>query len=458
MHFIYGKNGECVLRIKFKDGIDPIFDYVSEMHIQGMIESVVDLFELQNVSASNTLKEYDLKRLIEIKFSNIHEKCREVGNLFYLGQDIIAEKVTLTPEQIKTNTIYLGKTRPYEIGDTNWAWRIMKNVYMSNKYLVLKKDELYNSPYFICQIKWNKIRYHQSIIKLLRTNKSNLSPFGKSYARLIKNRLLEEQEKTKILVEKQKIENELYQLLIRDYIHPFFIRRARLGLIPVKKIFVTNIFLDLAQSTNLRITLGDERFRKDKNIFLNLIKKNINIVDGEWGWLNKVMGDGCYIVFGANNYFEQEQNFDHIKNALTFSRNLLSDIEGIKKENKHKLPEDIILSDFHVRIGIESGEVEIGEAYEREIEALDQQIELGTLRIFDTDGYSVHVAKRIEEVSKIIIKQDDTKNKKGGIFVGEEVIKHLKNNKNFNFKLINLSKKGIEVRDIKSIKKIWELV
>lgn len=450
MEFIKGSSCQCLWKIKFKAGINPVFDYVSENHIAGMIASVIDLFGLKNALIEHRLKEYDLKTLIEVKFKGIREECYTAGNLFYLGKNIIAEKVSLISERTKQGEIFLGKNKLYVSGDQNWAWKITRDVYLNKKYLVLKKDEIYNAPYFICYISWEKVKIYKGLFYLLRSRNTQFSPLNFEYKKLIQNRSQQEQEKIKILEEKQKIENEFHQLLLKTYIHPYFIHRARKGLIKVKQISVTNIFLDLVQSTQMRIKLGDEIFRRDKNIFLNLIKKNIAKADPEWGWLNKVMGDGCYIVFGAYNYFNKKQDYKHLESALVFSQKLLADIAENKKKG--------LMTEMNLRIGIETGEVEIGEAYEREIENQEQEINLGTLRIFDTDGQSVHVAKRIEETIKMVLAKRNNPSQKNGVFVGPVALKLLKNNKKFKVRPIDLNKYEAKVRDIDSIKIVGEVI
>ncbi|MBU4455680.1 hypothetical protein KJ586_04190 [Patescibacteria group bacterium] len=149
MRIVSEKCGNCVLQIKFKPGVNPVFDFVSEMHIEGMFSSILDLFGMKNGKILTPLKEYDLKLLIEKKFYGIKEKCEERNDLFYLGDEIIAEKVTLIPETIKDETLYLGKSKIYEQEDGNWAWKISKNVFMEKKYLVLKEGDIYNAPYFM---------------------------------------------------------------------------------------------------------------------------------------------------------------------------------------------------------------------------------------------------------------------------------------------------------------------
>lgn len=451
MRFVDGKCGKCVIKIKFKDGVNPVFDYVSEMHIEGIFKSIFDLFNARSGRVSTPLKEYDLKLLVEEKFSGLKQKCAEENSLFFLGDEAIAEKVALIPEKIKEETFFLGKCRHYKEGDDNWAWRISKNVFMDKKYLVLKEGDIYNAPYFITFITWDRDSYPEILLKILRAKTIRLSPFSRDYAKLVHERLAQEQETAKLMAERQRQEKEFHQLLLINYIHPRFIDRAKIGLIPFKNIWVSNIFLDVHQSTNLRKLSGDEAFRKNRNIFLKLIRKTLHETAGEWGWLNKVMGDGCYIVFGAYNYFNDRQDFSHAAQAVNFAVKLINEIEQVKIKDSR------LLADYYVRFGIETGIVEIGEAYEQDIEDIDQEISLGTLRIFDTDGHSVNIAKRIEQTARAIIKSENRSNK-GGIFLGPTII-NLADKQNYGLRVrrINLDELNISIKDYAGIKKIGEI-
>lgn len=455
MHFVQGHNGKCVIKIKFKENVNPVFDFVSEMHIKGIFNSILDLFEVNEGKISTILKEYDLKLLIEEKFKNIKQKCREEKNFFLLNDEIIAEKVTLIEEKINKDYFYLGKIRPYNKGDDNWAWRIKKNIYMDNKYIVLKEGELYNAPYFITVISWDKLNYLKSASKILNSKMNYISPLNRGYAKLIQERLVKEQKAVKQRAERQKMEKEFYQLLLKNYIHPSFIKRAKIGLIPFKNISVTNIFLDIHQSTQLRKKNGDEAFRKSKNILLKLIKKSLRDTAGEWGWLNKMMGDGCYIVFGAYNYFKDVQDSRHIETAINFSLKLINEINRIKNEQANKQ----ILNDFYIRFGIETGQVEIGEACEQDIENIGQEIDLGTLRIFDTDGHSINIAKRIEELAKKILIKEGREGK-NGIFLGPAIANFAGNrdNSSYSVKIIDLKKHNIAIKDYCRIDIVGEIV
>jgi len=455
MSFVQGRNGKCVIKIKFKENINPVFDFVSEMHIEGIFNSILDLFEVNEGKISTILKEYDLQLLIEEKFKHIKQKCGEEEKFFFLDDEIIAEKVILIEEKINKDYFYLGKIRPYNKDGGNWAWRIKKNIYMDNKYLVLKEGELYNAPYFITVISWDKLNYLKSASRILHSKMSRISPLSRGYAKLIQERLAKEQEAVKQRAERQKMEKEFYQLLLKNYIHPSFIKRAKIGLIPFKNISVTNIFLDIHQSTKLRKNIGDEAFRKGKNILLKLIKKCLRDTAGEWGWLNKMMGDGCYIVFGAYNYFKDGQDSRHVEAAINFSLKLIDEINRIKNEQANKQ----IFDNFYIRIGIETGQVEIGEAYEQDIENLEQEIDLGTLRIFDTDGHSINIAKRIEELAKeILIKEG--RGGKNGIFLGPAAANFAgsRGNPNYGVKIIDLKKHNIAIRDYLHIDIVGEVV
>ncbi|MCK4554508.1 hypothetical protein KAU19_06160 [Candidatus Parcubacteria bacterium] len=455
MHFVQGRNGKCIIKIKFKENVNPVFDFVSEMHIEGIFNSILDLFGVNEGKISTVLKEYDLKLLIEEKFKNIKQKCREEKNLFLLDDEIIAEKVTLIEEKINKDYFYLGKIRPYSKNDDNWAWRIKKNIYMDNKYIVLKEGELYNAPYFITVISWNKLSYLESASKILNSKMSHISPLNHGYAKLIQERLIKEQKAVKQRAERQKMENEFYQLLLKNYIHPSFIKRAKIGLIPFKDIAVTNVFLDIHQSTQLRKKIGDEAFRQGKNILLKLIKKGLQDTAGEWGWLNKMMGDGCYIVFGAYNYFKDTQDDIHVETAINFSLKLINEINRIKNEQTNKQ----ILADFYIRFGVETGQIEIGEAYEQDIEDIEQEIDLGTLRIFDTDGHSINIAKRIEELAKEILIKEGREGK-NGIFLGPDAADFIsnKNNSNYNIRKIDLKEYGMAIRDYGHIDSVSEII
>lgn len=459
MRIVSEKCGDCILLIKFKPGINPVFDFVSEMHIEGIFSSILDLFGMKNGKILTPLKEYDLKLLIEEKFYGIKEKCEERGDLFYLGDEVIAEKADLISETIKNETLYLGKSKPYKQGVGDWGWKISKNVFMEKKYLVLKEGDIYNAPYFITFIKWERDSAPELISKFFSLKVNEFSPLGRGYGKLVQERLAKEQEAAMLMAERQKMEREYHQLLLKNYIHPHFIDRAKIGLIPFKDVWVTNIFLDIHQSTQIRKQVGNGIYRRDRNILLKLIKKNLHEAAGEWGWLNKATGDGCYIVMGAYNYFKDNQDFNHAEAAVNFSVKLMREIEQIKDKNRINPPHERFFADYHIRIGLETGKVEMGEAYEQDIGAADQEVDLGTLRVFDTDGHSVNIAKRIEETAKQIIAKEE-REEKGGIFLGPTISNIISGKRDFNDKIrrIDLNKLGVAIKDYRGIKVIGEFI
>jgi len=452
MHFVAGKNGECVIKVKFKPGVNPVYDFVSEWHIEGMLKSVLELFEVTNVRVNTCLKEYDLELLITEKFDQLKDEVVIDGNGFYLGDKKIAEKVVLLPEQIKDQEVCSQNYRKASKDDEQYSWRIIEDVFMDNKYLVLKAGDFYNCPYFITRITWDRISYARAVAKLINSQWSTISPLGRGYTKLIQERQRQEQEAARLRAEKQKIEREYNDLLLKNYIHPRFIERAKLGPIPFKNVFVTNIFVDIHQSTQQRKDIGDNAFRRNRNIFLRFLKKNLMEVAGEWAWLNKMMGDGCYIVIGADNYFNDAQDDKHMKQALDFIVKLHEDIEKFKKETGE-------LRDFYLRFAAESGQVEIGEAHEAHVDSLESDINLSHLRIFDTDGHSVSLAFRLENMSKQIMKSRK-QTKQSGAFMGPALLNYSINKSekiDHPISSLDLSALGLALRDYTNIKNVGEI-
>jgi class 3 adenylate cyclase len=453
MDLVHSKNGEAIIKIKFKEGVDPVFDFVSEWHIEGIFKSVLDLFKLQNTQIRTNLKEYDLKKLIETKFHNMNKRCYIVGEDFYLGRELIAKKVSLVKEHIRGKEYFLGGISAFESESEPWAWQAIKDVYLENKYLVISKGDVYNAPYFITQIRWEKSNYFKNLTKLLSSKFSDLSPLGRNYARLIQERLHEEQENNRLMIERKKLEKEMSMLLRRNYINEKFIEKARLGPIPFRDVDVTNIFLDIWGSTEIRKKYGDEAFRRGRNILLHLIKKNLAKTAGEWGWLNKVMGDGCYIVLGSYNYFRTDQDFEHTRQAVAFIANLIEDLEKIGTLAGLDQPDH--LSQFKLRFGVESGRIEMGESHENDFGSIFEELELGALRVFDTDGRSAHLAKRIEEAAKNIIAGENGQ-KRNCVLLGPDITDRLKGS-DCDIKYIDLMQKGIIIPDFEDLHQIAEL-
>jgi class 3 adenylate cyclase len=447
MDFVYGRNGECAIKIKFNQGINPVFDFVSEWHIEGLLASIMDLFGLEKGQVFSLLKEYDLKMLIEEEFTDIKDECVIEENIFKLGGNVIAERATLVPEKIKGQEIFLGKTKLYREGDNNWGWKIIRDVYMNDKYHVLKKDEIYNAPYFMTFVRWQKKNIFKAVLGI---SMNNFSPLGSGYSRIIKDRLDQEQDSMRLRSIIQQKEEELHRLLLRNYIHPHFIERAKLGPIPFKEIFATNIFFDLAESTVLRKNLGHEKYRENWNLFLELVTRCLYEAAGEWGWINKVEGDGCFIVVGAYNYFKDEPDYDHVDMAMDFIKSLIKEVERIKSLGQY-------LQGYNLRVGVGVGNTDIGEAHAKKIEEdNNKNSELSGLRFFDVGGMPVVLAKRIEETGKIILAKEG-QDRKGGVFVCPEVIEIVKNNPKYNFRKIDIKKLGVAVRDHESMNEVYEL-
>src|SRR3989339_589279 len=213
IEFISGGNGECVIKIKFKNKVNPVYDYVSEKHIEGMIFSILDLYKLENGNCFSPLKEYDLIQLIKYRFSDLKGNYREEKNCFYLNDDLIAIKVNLFKD--KKNGLYFGKHQNFLNNENIWGWKIIKNVYMNDRYLVLKENEIYNAPYFITRITWDKQNFLKIISNLSQAKLGKISPLGKGYVKLIEERQKKEKEKIRIRLERQKLEKDYHQLLLK---------------------------------------------------------------------------------------------------------------------------------------------------------------------------------------------------------------------------------------------------
>lgn len=447
MYFVNGGNGHCLIVHKFKEDIEPVYDYVSEMFIEGIFISIIDLFSLEEGIVDTYLKQYDLKLLLEKKFFP-KSVIKIDGDFLYMDNVLIAEKTKIKENNFLKNNSSLSQNKLF-------GWKIKENIYLDDKYLVIKKNDIYNAPFFATEIKWKKISILRGMSSLLKGKFSEFSPLKNNYAKLMQNRIQEEQNKTRILAERKKLEKEVYQLLERNYINDRFIRKARRGPIPFRSISVTNIFMDLHNSSELRKKIGEENYRTGMNNVLRLIRKNLKYYGEDWAWLNKVIGDGCYIVFGTYNYFSQKQDKNHIFQAIDFCKKLLLDIKHLALSTD-KNYNSSLMKEFEFRFGLEFGKVQIGESHEDDYQKEEDKIDFGSLRVFDTDGISVHIAKRVEEISKLIILKKGYKDK-SGIFLGPDIASELNKRKEYTLEKVILKDCGLSLQGFREIDSVFIL-
>ncbi|MBN2190265.1 MAG: adenylate/guanylate cyclase domain-containing protein [Candidatus Aureabacteria bacterium] len=174
--------------------------------------------------------------------------------------------------------------------------------------------------------------------------------------------------------EKKRIRKVFGQYASRELVREILADPSKLKLGGEKRV-LTVMFSDVANFTPLCENMEPEKIVSILNVYLS---KMAEVIYKNGGIVDKFLGDGIMCVFGAPVYRD-----DH---AVRACRTALDMIEEVKKINEFWKKETG--RDIHIRIGINSGDMVVGN--------------LGSLEIMDYTevGDNVNLAARLEATNK----------------------------------------------------------
>ena len=351
-----------ILKVQFHRDVDPNRDYIGDPYTRGIISSIPTIWGLPPAMVKQPVNPYDPEILFntEPEFIPFHLQARVEGDFLTIvhpqegRMKVVGRKITLEPETINGQEVFLGKYRdftenlPGDAKGTAQALLITDTVEVEGRIL-LKEGEIFKAPYFILDVTYDrfsifnrlsqvvKIRRdqegptmglietinqlretveakNQAYLKLERANaelkkaKSRLDEYARNLEQKVEERtaqLLEAREELLKLnrdleskVKTQVVQLERYRTL-RRYLSPKLAERIistgdSFGEKPKRKM-MTVVFSDIRGFSSITDSLESEELFQLLDRYLS---EMIQIVYQHDGTLNKILGDGLVIFFG----------------------------------------------------------------------------------------------------------------------------------------------------------------
>lgn len=363
----------CYIKVKFKNNVNPVDDFVSDAFIRGILCGVPKIWNLPLAQLDEPLFEYDLKYLLQ-KVGKVSADQIEIkNNRLYVRGVECGKQIVLLAEVVKGEPIFLGQYRDIDPGDRleSFTLGILVNKdYEINDKLKLKQGQIYNAPYFVYKLSWQTLGFWRKIYQLTVHSfiskkayregiESQLSTI-RNYVETLEDKVIQRTEqlnqaKSEAEYWQGKAEKLLYAMLPES-----IVEKMLKGKLTAEEIEGTVVFTDLSGFTEFSRNLEPQQVSDVLTKYFTTMSK---IVTRYGGWVNKFMGDGILALYGLN----QEEN--HTENAVAAS------IEMQKQMKNYT---------WKMRVGIASGKFITGE--------------FGTedLRRFDCLGHVVNLASRLQ--------------------------------------------------------------
>jgi class 3 adenylate cyclase len=351
-----------IMKVQYHDDIDPNKDYISDPYRRGLLSSIPEIWGLTRANIRQPLNPYDPVKILneEPEFSVYGLDARMEGNTLTIKCPVnnklthIGRKVLMDPDLINGKKVFLGRYTEMptgtgnRMGDRKEAVLITDTVKVDTR-VILKSGELYNAPYFIMDISYEKLslfhRFSQifhdhngredstrglmeTIDQLREINKSRRNAYDdlkKANIELLETKKrLEEysinlenkvDERTRELkktrdelrefnrnlkdtldkkVEELKRYNELRRYLSPKLTEMILSSGGSLGAEPRRKM-MTVMFTDIRNFSALTDSLEPEELIHLMDKYLSEMTRIIHRHDGT---LNKMIGDGLLVFFG----------------------------------------------------------------------------------------------------------------------------------------------------------------
>ncbi|NQT49612.1 hypothetical protein HQ571_02875 [Candidatus Kuenenbacteria bacterium] len=367
----------CYIKIKFKNNVNPVDDFASDSFIKGILAGVPKIWHLPYAKVEEPLFEYNLERLLEKVGRFSGESIRWENNKIFIDDLEIGHRVVLLSELANGEPLFIGKYREIDTNDKLDTFKIgiliTKDLKINEK-LELKKEQIFNAPYFVYKIEWQPLSFMRKIYQLTIHSfiskkayregiESQLSTI-RNYVETLEDKVVErtrQLNEAKGEAEHWRGETEkLLYTMVPQHVAEKMIR----GKLVAEEIEGTVVFTDLTGFTEFSRNLEPQQI---SDVLTKYFTTMSHIINKHGGWVNKFMGDGILALFGLHG------KGDHVVRALNAS------IEMQKAMKNYT---------WQKRIGVATGKFITGE--------------FGTedLRRFDCLGHIVNLASRLQSYAE----------------------------------------------------------
>ncbi|MBI5138241.1 MAG: adenylate/guanylate cyclase domain-containing protein [Candidatus Vogelbacteria bacterium] len=342
------KKDSAIFKIKFRPGIDPVYDFNSGPLVKGVIASIPHVWKMATAEVEETLLEYDVLRLLKEHFG-IFAEIRD--NLLYIEGQVYGRVMQLVKEVVKDGYCYLGKYKEAEEPGAPQGVLITKTLNY-REYPLLIPGQIYNAPYFILRVKWKHASYFSRIRSIFSRQLKRTDTYMKEmeektlyfqkYARQLEDTV---QERNKIILdEKEQVERLKNQLdaILSSHLPPELVHAMTTHKLLPKRNNGIVMFADLVGfSKRVHNTEDFAPLLRDLNRYFTMANQAIKSRNG---WVYKYLGDAVMAVFGG---YKQNEKYDELAMQAV--------------ESALKIVAQVGEMGWEVRVGIEYGDFIAGE-------------------------------------------------------------------------------------------------
>lgn len=407
------KKIRVTLKVEYHGDVDVQKEYIVDAYRRGIISSIPTIWGLPPAKIRQPLNAFDPEALMnrEPEFydygfdARMEEDMLIINNPLEGKSRIAGRKVFLESELVNGKRAFLGKftdigktvDRPHT--DKREAVLITDTVRVDDR-IILQKGEIFNAPYFIMEIEYDRLSYLKRLLNLVmkkgiedesekhlidtinrlrETVKSrnnayyNLKSVNRelmeakesvdSYNKLLEQKVNERtaelrktQEQLLILNRglEEKVSRQVEELNrynnLRRYLSPKLAEKIlssgdRIGAAPQRKM-MTVMFTDIRDFTACTENLEPEELFGLLDRYISEMTELIHRFDGT---LDKIIGDGMLIFFGDPVPME-----DHAQKSVVMA------VEMQRKVNELKEEWQYFGYDFGLGIGINTGYMTVG--------------------------------------------------------------------------------------------------
>jgi len=398
MSLVSSREDQCLVRIKFKDDIDPIDDFHSDSYIQGLLASVPQNWKLPLAEIRPFAKEYDIVSLL-----------RRIGGL--PEQDIVLDECEL---KIRGETVGVrgfivedpvnGLTfAPYcELGEDGQpvpfslpmqemprGILITKDLEI-NRFLTLREGELYNAPFFLYHIQWERLTFSKKLKHLFMYSAGSKKAYlegmerslatVKNYVETLEDKVLERTEQLNQAKSEAEYWRDKAETLLTTMLPAHIVRNMMQGKLRAEQIYGSVMYTDLAGFTSYSKDLPPHEVEAQLTRYFTAMSE---IIARNNGWVNKFLGDGILVIFGLDRRTHTSAE-DAARTALEMRQAMAN------------------IYPWQTRIGIATGSFVAGE------------FGSAVLRRYDCVGHTMNFGSRLQSLAD-----------NGGTLVCEETFKQL---------------------------------
>ncbi len=316
MVVVRANKNSCLIKIKFKNGVNPVDDYLSDLFIQGILASVPEIWHLPFAELKEPLYEHEIKYLLTKVGGIKPEAVQFVNNTLLINGEEYGHRVALIPDEINHEPVYFGRYGELNTSlDESVTGILITKDFIANEKLTIKTGQIYNAPYFIFQMKWQEMNFWQKIIRMVFYSFASKKSYRegietqlatiKNYVETLEEKVVERTSQLEAARKDSEYWRHQAENLLNTMLPENIKEKMMQGKLKTEKIHGTIVFTDLAGFTSYSNNLDPAQVSQDLTGYFTDMSR---IITEHGGWVNKFLGDGILAIFGLNgeeNYTEQ---------------------------------------------------------------------------------------------------------------------------------------------------------